>query len=391
MRSSFAQFGLLLGALFSTAVYAQDGNTTTNTDYEVISAPALSSDEIEREVLIEIASNGQQLVAVGAHGNVIRQDESGSWIQANVDSSVLITSVDFASEEKGWATGHHGVILTTEDGGQTWTRQLDGFQLMALEKAFYQKKVATLQDRLETEEDDEVISELEWQLEEMQFQISNIEVAEEEGPSKPFLDILAVDEQTAFAIGAYGTFLKTADGGANWQVISDKLENPGGYHLNAIIARNSDFFIVGEAGLLFSSENSGEDWTRLESPYRGSLFGAHLDNANNLWVYGLRGNAYVSEDKGQSFEQIETGTSVNLSAGVATDSGEQLIVGHSGTILKVDAALNVELLRHPSGSVMTDIVVVNDGEWLMTGRSGLLHWPAKVTEEEALASQQGAQ
>ena len=49
MRSSFAQFGLLLGALFSTAVYAQDGNTTTNTDYEVISAQALSSDEIERK------------------------------------------------------------------------------------------------------------------------------------------------------------------------------------------------------------------------------------------------------------------------------------------------------------------------------------------------------
>jgi photosystem II stability/assembly factor-like uncharacterized protein len=391
MRSSFALSGLLLGAFFSTAVYAQDGDTTTNTDYEVISAPALSSDEIRSEVLIEIASNGQQLVAVGAHGNVIRQDSDGNWVQADVDSSVLITSVDFANAEKGWATGHHGVILTTEDGGQSWTRQLDGFQLMELEKAFYQKKVSALQAQIEKEEDPEVIGELEWQLEEAQFQISNIEVAEEEGPSKPFLDILALNEQTAFAIGAYGTFLKTTDGGANWQVISDKLENPGGYHLNAIIARGNDFFIVGEAGLLFSSDDKGENWTRLESPYRGSLFGAHLDNADNLWIYGLRGNAYVSSDKGQSFEQVETGTGVNLSAGVSTESGDQLIVGHSGTILKVDAELNVEALRHPSGSVMTDIVVVNDGEWLMTGRSGLLHWPAKVTEDEALASQQGAQ
>ena len=78
MRSSFALSGLLLGAFFSTAVYAQDGDTTTNTDYEVISAPALSSDEIQSEVLIEIASNGQQLVAIGAHGNVIRQDSNSS-------------------------------------------------------------------------------------------------------------------------------------------------------------------------------------------------------------------------------------------------------------------------------------------------------------------------
>lgn len=391
MRSSFAPFGVLLGALFSTALYAQDGNTTTNTDYEVISASALSSDEIQRDVLIEIASNGEQLIAVGAHGNVIRQEESGSWVQADVDSSVLITSVDFASAKKGWATGHHGVILTTNDGGRSWTRQLDGFQLMALEKAFYQNAVKALQQRIKNAEDDERVNELEWQLEETQFQISNIEVSEEEGPSKPFLDVLAVSEQTAFAIGAYGTFLKTNDGGKHWTVISDKLENPGGYHLNGIIAQGSDIFIIGEAGLLFHSANKGEDWTRLESPYRGSLFGAHFDNNNGLWIYGLRGNAYVSRNKGQSFKKVNTGIGVNLSAGVATDSGEQLIVGHSGTILKVDDNLNVESLRHPSGSVMSDIIMINDGEWLMTGRSGLLNWPAQATKEDASAPQQGAQ
>ena len=83
---------------------------------------------------------------------------------------------------------------------------------------------------------------------------------------------------------------------------------------------------------------------------------------------------------------------MNLSAGINTENGTQLIVGHSGTILEVDENFKVKKRTHPSGSVMTDIIELTDGEWIMTGRSGLLHWPAKITEEEAMATatQQGA-
>ena len=70
--------------------------------------------------------------------------------------SVLITSVDFANAEKGWATGHHGVILTTEDGGQ-WTRQLDGFNSWRW-KAFYQTKVSALQAQIKEEEDQRLLA-----------------------------------------------------------------------------------------------------------------------------------------------------------------------------------------------------------------------------------------
>ncbi|KPD22555.1 WD40/YVTN/BNR-like repeat-containing protein [Idiomarina abyssalis] len=390
MRLSLTPLGVLLGAIFSTTVLAQEGDTTTITDYEVISAPVLSSDRIKSEVLIEVTAVGPRLVAVGAHGNILWKEDD-DWQQADVDTSVLLTSVAFANEQIGWGTGHHGVIIKTEDGGNSWKRQFDGFELMKLEKSYYEKRIAKLNEQIESSDDEEVVGELEWQVEEAQFQISNIEVAEEEGPSKPFLDLYAKNAREALAIGAYGTFLKTEDGGESWQVISHRLENPNGYHLNAIFGQDDDLYIMGEAGLAFASNDGGESWETLNSPYRGSLFGGHVDNEGRLWVYGLRGNAFVSEDKGQNFTTIDTGTRVNLSAGTTTESGTQLIVGHSGTILEVDEQLNVTNRTHPSGSVMTDILEVSDGEWLMTGRSGLLHWPAKITEEEALATQQGAQ
>ncbi|MGM7447132.1 WD40/YVTN/BNR-like repeat-containing protein [Idiomarina sp. ST20R2A10] len=391
MRLSLTPIGVLLGAIFSTTVLAQDSDTTTITDYDVISAPALSSDRIKSEVLIEVTTVGARLVAVGAHGNIIWK-ESDNWEQAKVDTSVLLTSVAFADEDNGWATGHHGVIIKTEDGGKTWKRQLDGFELMTLEKRYFEQRIEKLKEELESTDDEDVIGELEWQLEELQFQISNIEVAQEEGPSKPFLDLYAKDNQTVFAIGAYGTFLKTENGGENWQVISSRLENPGGYHLNTIFGQGDDLYIVGEAGLAFASHDGGESWETLDSPYRGSLFGGHIDAGGRVWIYGLRGNAFVSDDKGQSFTTVDTGTRVNLSAGINTENGTQLIVGHSGTILEVDENFKVKKRTHPSGSVMTDIIELTDGEWIMTGRSGLLHWPAKITEAEAMATatQQGA-
>jgi len=389
MRLSLTPLGVLLGAVFSTAVIAQDSGTTM-TDYDVISAPALSSDRIKSEVLIEVTAVGPRLVAVGEHGNIIWK-ENDDWQQAKVDTSVLLTSIAFADEQNGWATGHHGVIIKTEDGGKTWKRQLDGFELMTLEKRYYENRIVKLNEQLDATDDEDVISELEFQLEEFQFQVSNIEVAEEDGPSKPFLDLYTKDSKTVMAIGAYGTFLKTEDGGKNWQVISGQLENPGGYHLNNIFGRDDDLYIVGEAGLAFASSDGGANWKTLQSPYRGSLFGGHLDSSGRLWVYGLRGNAFVSEDNGESFKTIDTGTRVNLSAGAITKSGTQLIVGHSGTILEIDEQLEVKNRTHPSGSVMTDIIEIAEGEWIMTGRSGLLHWPAKVTEEEALATQQGVQ
>lgn len=390
MRLSLTPLGVLLGAVFSTTVLAQDSDTTTITDYDVISAPALSSDRIKSEVLIEVTTVGSRLVAVGAHGNIIWKEDK-DWLQADVDTSVLLTSIAFADEQNGWATGHHGVIIKTEDGGKSWQRQLDGFELMTLEEGYFEKRIEKLNEQLESTDDEDRIAELEWQLEEAQFQISNIEAAKEEGPSKPFLDLYVKDSQTVLAIGAYGTFLKTEDGGENWQVISGRLENPGGYHLNTIFGQGDDLYIVGEAGLAFASYDGGESWETLDSPYRGSLFGGHLDARGRVWVYGLRGNAFVSDDKGQSFTTIDTGTRVNLSAGTNTNQGTQLIVGHSGTILEIDEELKVKKRTHPSGSVMTDIIEVAKGEWIMTGRSGLLHWPAKVTKDETLATQQGAQ
>lgn len=394
MRLSPAHVGLLLAGSLSMNAIAQEGSTDSGSaaEYEVIEAPALTSNKIKESVLIEVARAGERLVAVGAHGNIITANTTdiNTWNQAPVPTSVLLTSVEFSDSENGWATGHHGVIIRTTDGGVSWQHVLDGFRLLELEASFYQKKVAQLEAALE-QADEADIGDLEWDLDTAKFQLETVQQAQQEsGPTKPFLDIVAIDAKTAFAVGAYGTLVKTTNGGATWTLLNDKLDNPDGFHLNAIVKHQDQLFIAGEAGTAYSSADSGDTWQAVPPPYAGSFFGAHFDNQGRLWTYGLRGNIFYSDDLGSSYTAIDSPAEANLSAGFSDANGHQWLVGNSGTLVEIKPDLSATSYSHPSNSVITDLVQVGE-EKILTGRSGLLHWPAKISKEEAVVTAQGAQ
>lgn len=394
MRLSPTHVGLLLAGMVSMNAIAQEGSADSGSaaEYEVIEAPALTSNKIKESVLIEVANAGKRLVAVGAHGNIIvsASADGNTWEQASVPTSVLLTSVDFSDAKHGWATGHHGVIIRTTDGGNNWQRVLDGFRLMELEIDFYQQKVEQLQQRV-AQADPAQVSDLEWELDTAKFQLETVQQAQQDsGPTKPFLDIVALDENTALAIGAYGTLVKTADGGQSWTILNNRLDNPNSFHLNAISQDGQRLFIAGEAGTAYSSSDLGETWQAVPPPYSGSFFGAHFDNRGRLWIYGLRGNIFYTDDLGASYTAIDSDADSNLSAGYTDAKGHQWLVGNSGAIIEIDTDLNATAYSHPSNSVITDIIQSGD-EKILTGRSGLMFWPAHMSKKVAETTAQGAQ
>lgn len=389
MRLSPTRVGLMLASVLSMNAIAQDGSEQAATDYEVIEAPALTSNKIKDSVLIEVASTGQHLVAVGAHGNIIYQQDN-TWQQAAVPTSVLLTSVTFANNTVGYATGHHGVVIKTEDGGKSWQRVMDGFQLLELESAFFQQKVTDLEEELANNDDPN--GDIAWDLDTAKFQLETVKQAQQEsGPTKPFVDIAALDENKAIAVGAYNTIIMTTDGGASWQLLNDHLDNPDGFHLNSIARHDNQLFIAGEAGTAYRSLDGGDNWEAVPPPYPGSFFGAHFGSNGRLWLYGLRGNVFYSDDFGDSYVKVDANVDVNLSAGYEDDNGHQWLVGNSGTIVEIDPELQATEHRHPSSSVLTDIIH-SGNEKVITGRSGLMFWPARVSkQQEAVPTAQGAQ
>jgi photosystem II stability/assembly factor-like uncharacterized protein len=70
----------------------------------------------------------------------------------------------------------------------------------------------------------------------------------------------------------------------------------------------------------------------LEAPYKGSFFGL-VGTPDAVIVYGLRGNAFRSTDRGASWHKVETGVQEGLTAGMPVGEGGVLLASQAGRLL----------------------------------------------------------
>ncbi|MCC5854969.1 MAG: hypothetical protein JJU10_04700 [Idiomarina sp.] len=341
--------------------------------YDPIFTPAPDSPRAQQGVLIGLDQSASLRVTSGAFGLILTQRGGSDWVQAEVPTSVLLTSVSIVDDEHIWVAGHEGVLLQSTDGGVTWERRMDGFQLLELEFPWLEQRQEALEAKLDDAEDEFEAEEIEIALEELTFLTQGAEIQFDVGPTKPFLDIHFVNRELGFALAAYGTLLRTQDGGDSWEILTGKLDNPTGNHLNKITTdSNGAIVIVGEFGLLARSDDQGDSWEMLDSPYHGSLFGALFDNEDRLWIYGLRGNVFVSDNGGYDFAPVAVETRYNLNSGVVLRDGRVALVGHSGVIAVIDPdTMETTLYSHASNTPLTGIRQSEGNQLILVGRAGL--------------------
>jgi len=289
----------------------------------------------EKSALLDVTVLGSRLIAVGERGVIVYSDDAGEkWQQAEVPVSVTLTSMFFSDDLNGWAVGHSGVILYSKDKGSKWELQLEGNQ--ANEALFYiakkDFKAAKSEYEKATEEEQE---DLVYVLEDAEFAVSNAEFDKALGPTNPFLDVWFRNQNEGYAVGAYGLFFETRDGGKTWGSAADRLDNIDRYHLNAIRGIDGGaLFIVGEAGTMFASYDQGSTWETLYAPYQGSFFGLQSVGQNGeLLVYGLKGNVYRSEDDGQSWKKVDVPIETSLTSSIRSQTGAITLVGFSGVVI----------------------------------------------------------
>ncbi len=270
-----------------------------------------------RSLLLDVARAGDRLVAVGERGHILLSDDSGvTWRQAPVPSRATLTAVSFVDPMRGWAVGHDAMVLHTGDGGESWSEQ---------------------------------------------YADPDFET--------PLMDVRFADAGTGFAVGAYGLFLETIDGGRNW---GQRWVTEDDFHFNAILhPAPEQWFMAGEAGGLYRSDDGGLEWQVLDPPYQGSFFGALDLGADDLLVFGLQGNLFRSGDGGESWQQIDTGTTAALVAGAELADGRIVVVGLSGTVLvSDDRGASVRLSRRSDRSALAGVVEAPDGTLVLVGEAG---------------------
>lgn len=186
-----------------------------------------------------------------------------------------------------------------------------------------------------------------------------------------FGDIVAIDANTAWAVGAKGTIIKTSNGGASW--VKQNSGTSVDLHSIASVGATTAW-AVGDGGTILGTQDGGASWTQLGSLTTRALFAVTAWDANTVWAVGMWGVIVKSTDGGVSWMQQTSGTEQNLISVAAVNAGTAWAVGWRGTILKtVDGGANWK--AQPSGTTyerLNSIMAVDANTAWVAGSSGTI-------------------
>ncbi|GAB4170829.1 MAG: YCF48-related protein [Wenzhouxiangellaceae bacterium] len=333
--------------------------------------PALKARLADRSLLLDVIQfNGSQpgYVAVGERGHVLLSQDGRRWHQAdNVPVRSMLTRLT-SFGRRLWAVGHDAAIISSMDGGETWFIQ------------YFNAEGDDLQPSAQG----------------------------------PLLDIVFLTANKGYAVGAYGRFMSTEDGGIHWKVerigervVSESIDwlemarQQGGYetlpddydtglgedplalldrgcyeadecHLNAIVALGSGrMMIAAERGYGYRSVDDGETWEAFRFPYSGSMFGLQAQG-DCVLAFGLRGHVQKSCDFGDTWTEVDTQSNQSLFGSDDDDSGTAVIVGAGATRLTVTPDGRTSVVSDRLGSDYVEVVITPEG-LILVGENGVRH------------------
>jgi len=329
--------------------------------YDVLELPAVPSELASTSLIFAIREYHGRFFAVGHHGHILFSDDGGdSWTQAEVPVRSSLLDIYFPTPELGWAVGHEGVILHSSDSGKTWVKQFDGVRYGVEGKAYYEEMAAA-------DPNDTLFPYL---VEEMDFAIA-------QGADKPLFKIRMHTELSGHALGAYGMILRTEDGGENWTHVLHSMENDSFYHIFdfAPLPGERQFFLSGEAGLFLvgdaTLENAGAK--KIHSiPWEGSFFTSSAAADEAIIMGGLRGRMFRTEDAGHTWTVVEKPPTSSMVDSTRLANGNLVFVGIAGEVLmSTDNGLSFERLPISNGGRIYTVAEGPEGTLLVGGPSGI--------------------
>ena len=336
----------VIGIILIPMTHLVFANDLSELDPLVLSAAI--NNKADKSVLISVTRVDDKLIAVGEGGTAIFSEDDGkSWTQGKVPVSVTLTGVEFVNKNIGWAVGHSGVILKTNDGGLNWYKQSDGFTLS--------KSIAQVVNTINQEKDDPEAMPL---------------LAPE--PGDPLFDVYFLNEREGFAVGAFGLLLRTSDGGQSWSPWMQHIQNPKDNHYYAIKRFDQHIYIVGERGTILMSDDEGESFSKRSSPYTGSYFGIDGISQDRLVVYGLRGNGYFTEDGGQTWTKLpDSNNNASLVTSTVLGDGTVILANKSGELIANKNNKQSFSLLYETDFPVIDVVSAANNDLILVGYRGV--------------------
>ena len=196
----------------------------------------LQFDEVEtylNDLVFVDDQNGWVIGGWFQEGQLFQTTDGGKTWKSQIVVDRSLNSIFFVTKRVGWIVGDGGLLLFTEDFGQTWKRKIisryDGFS---------------------------------------------------------YDDISFVSEKEGWIVGDTGLILQTVDGGKNWERKDSNTDDP----LHAIwFSSKKEGWIVGWKGVILRSVDAGHTWRREQSPTNKTLNSLWITRGKIPWVVGESG------------------------------------------------------------------------------------------------------
>jgi photosystem II stability/assembly factor-like uncharacterized protein len=198
-----------------------------------------------------ISFAGQQGIISTSYGGIWSTANGGTaWTSRTSGTTETLWEVARFSPTNAVAVGNAGTVITSTDGGATWAAQTSGV------------------------------------------------------PTQSLRDVDAGNEVTAWAVGTNGTILKTTNGGTTWNTQTSPTANM----LTGVVAVDKNTaFAVGRGGVVIKTTD-GSTWVSATSTSAFDLWAVDAVDSQLVYVTGQNGDVMKSTNAGASWTDIYGGS-----------------------------------------------------------------------------------